>query len=91
MFAHQSVRHSNKAATRTIPHDDSDESKATITQQPVAEKRKTKREALANYLKTNEKAKASSRGHFTRTSGTASRNGPNEIVRQSSKSSLTSQ
>ena len=55
---HQSVRHS-QAANRTIePRDVSDESKATI-QTSAAERRKTKRETLANYLKTSEKPKMS--------------------------------
>ena len=90
---HQSVRHS-QAATRTVePRDESDESKATITQMSAAERRKTKRETLANYLKTSEKQKMSTTqvSAHGRNSKNISRGGAHEIQRQSSKTSLTSQ
>ena len=93
MFAHMSTRHLQQASQRTLNHEqnENDESKATITQQPVVERRKTKRETLANYLKTSENIKKASSRHQARNSGNSSRNGCAEFQRQSSKTSLTSQ
>ena len=81
---------------RTVePRDESDESKATITTMSAADRRKTKRETLANYLKTSEKPKMSTTtthaSTYGRSSMNMSRGGGTDIQRQSSKTSLNSQ
>jgi len=77
--------------------DDSDESK-NIVQQSAAERRKAKRETLANYLKTSEKPLMSQHTHKKhqisltgRNSGTLIHNkGEEGMQRQSSKTSMHS-
>ena len=55
----------------TINRDESDEAPRSNLMSSAADRRKTKREALANYLKTSEKKKP--------TNGYSGRNGPGEL------------
>jgi len=92
IFSNQSVRDMRQSCTITKDEDTiSDESKTTSKQQSAAERRKLKRETLANYLKTNQKAEKAIGKRAAKNSGNLSRNGEEQMLRQSSKTSMKSQ